>query len=182
MKRENLNYSEVLRRIQEHRKKSQDLQDFTRKIVEILYEEFEHYHWIGFYWVRGDMLELGEWKGKSATEHIKISVGQGICGASAVSGRTENIPDVSREPRYLACFPSTRSEVVVPIKSSTGVIGEIDIDSDQLSAFTEEDVRFLESVAEMVASFHHDKMNQEASSSTVREENFCENSKGERIF
>ncbi len=149
-----LNYNEVLSRIQECGKSSQHLQDFTRKIVEILYEEFEHYHWIGFYWVRGDVLELGEWKGKSATEHIKIPLGQGICGAAAAAGKTENIPDVTRDSRYLACFPSSRSEVVVPIKSSIKVIGEIDIDSDQLSAFTDEDVRFLESVAEVVASFY----------------------------
>jgi len=33
--------------------------------------------------------------------------------AAAASGRTEVVDDVSADPRYLVCFPSTRSEIVV---------------------------------------------------------------------
>ena len=57
------------------------------------------------------------------------------------------MPDVSKDPRYLACFPSTRSEIVVPIQADDRVYGEIDVDSAALDAFTPQDRRFLEVVA-----------------------------------
>jgi GAF domain-containing protein len=86
-----------------------------------------------------------------ATEHVRIPVGQGICGAAAASGRTEIVDDVDADPRYLACFPSTRSEIVVPISFEGRVVGEIDIDSDERAAFGEGDREFLERVAALIS-------------------------------
>ena len=74
-------------------------------------------------------------EGPAATEHARIPIGQGICGAAAASGRTEIVDDVNADDRYLACFPSTRSEIVVPIAYEGRVVGEIDIDSDRPAAF-----------------------------------------------
>jgi L-methionine (R)-S-oxide reductase len=121
--------------------------------VEVLQEEFEHYSWVGIYVVEGDDLVLGPWQGPEATEHVRIPVGQGVCGAAAASGRTEIVDDVSADPRYLACFPSTRSEIVVPIAHDGRVVGEIDIDSDRPAAFGEEDRAFLELVAGLIAPY-----------------------------
>ena len=53
--------------------------------------------------------------------------------------------------RYLSCFLSTRSEIVVPIKKKNIVIGEIDIDSDGPAAFDNNDTVFLEKVADMLS-------------------------------
>jgi L-methionine (R)-S-oxide reductase len=119
--------------------------------VELLHERCEDYSWIGIYLVEGDDLVLGPWRGPQATEHVRIPVGQGVCGAAAASGRTEIVDDVNADPRYLACFPSTRSEIVVPIAREGRVVGEIDIDSDRPAAFGEEDRVFLEHVAELLA-------------------------------
>ena len=119
--------------------------------VEVLQEGFEHYSWVGIYLVEGDELVLGPWRGPEATEHVRIPVGQGVCGAAAANGRTEIVDDVNADPRYLACFPSTRSEIVVPIARDGSVVGEIDIDSDRPAAFDEEDRAFLEQVAELIA-------------------------------
>jgi len=69
---------------------------------------------------------------------------------AAQSGKTEVVADVSKDGRYLACFVSTRSEIVVPIKKKGVVVGEIDIDSDVPDAFSESDVVFLEKVAGML--------------------------------
>jgi GAF domain-containing protein len=121
-------------------------------VVDLLHDRVEHYSWVGVYLVEGDDLVLGPWKGPEATEHVRIPVGQGVCGAAAASGQTEVVDDVNADPRYLACFPSTRSEIVVPISREGRVIGEIDIDSDQPAAFGEGDREFLERVAELVAN------------------------------
>jgi L-methionine (R)-S-oxide reductase len=122
--------------------------------VRELNRRMPHYSWVGIYWVSADGTELvlGPWVGPSATEHVRIPIGTGVCGAAAASGRTEVVDDVSRDPRYLECFPSTRSEIVVPIVRDGRVIGEIDVDSDRLAAFSNDDVRLLEDLARALAS------------------------------
>ena len=82
---------------------------------------------------------------------VRIRVGEGVCGACAVSGRTEVVPDVSADARYLACFSETRSEIVVPIVKKGRFWGEIDIDSGTLDAFGSDDVEFLEALAKLLA-------------------------------
>jgi L-methionine (R)-S-oxide reductase len=127
--------------------------EVLRQVVEVLHDRFEHYSWVGIYLVEDDDLLLGPWKGPQATEHVRIPVGQGICGAAAASGRTEVVDDVNADERYLACFPSTRSEIVVPIAYEGRVVGEIDIDSDGVAAFGEDDRRFLERVATLIGPY-----------------------------
>ena len=130
-------------------------EDVLQRVVDVLHDEVEHYSWVGIYLVEGDDLVLGPWRGPQATEHVRIPVGQGVCGAAAASGETEIVDDVNADPRYLACFPSTRSEIVVPIALDGRVVGEIDIDSDRPAAFGEDDRALLERVAMVVARFCH---------------------------
>ena len=125
--------------------------DMLQDVVDLLHDRFDDYSWLGIYLVDGDDLVLGPWKGPEATEHVRIPVGQGICGAAAASGETELVDDVNADPRYLACFPSTRSEIVVPIAHEGRVVGEIDIDSDRPAAFRDADRAFLERVAALIA-------------------------------
>ena len=120
-------------------------------VVEFLYENFNHYSWIGIYIVEGNDLILGPWKGKQATEHTRIPIGKGICGSAAASGKTESISDVHSDERYLACFVTTKSEIVVPIKKDDRILGEIDIDSDIKNAFTKDDKDLLEKIADMLS-------------------------------
>lgn len=124
----------------------------ARRAVDLLGDGVDHYSWVGVYWVEGGELALGPWAGPEATEHTRIPVGHGICGAAAASGETEIVDDVDEDDRYLACFPSTRSEIVVPIRGADGaVIGEIDVDSDQPAAFGADDVELLEATAAELA-------------------------------
>ncbi len=125
-------------------------EDVLQKIVDFLYENFEKYTWVGIYIVEDGTLVLGPWRGKQATEHTRIPVGKGICGSAAATGKTDIVPDVNRDNRYLACFISTKSEIVVPIKKDDRVVAEIDIDSDMRDAFTDEDKMFLEKIADML--------------------------------
>jgi L-methionine (R)-S-oxide reductase len=129
-----------------------DADEVLRQTVSILHDRFAHYSWVGIYLVEDDELVLGPWKGPQATEHVRISVGQGICGAAAASGRTEIVDDVNADRRYLACFPSTRSEIVVPIHYEGNVVGEIDIDSDTPAGFGDDDRALLERVAVLISA------------------------------
>ena len=138
-----MEYDNVNKKIEKIIFKKENSQ-FLEKVIDILYKSFDKYNWIGIYIVCGDDLILGPWRGPQATEHTKIPVGKGVCGSAAKSGETEIVPYVNKDERYLACFVSTRSEIVVPIKRNGKVIGEIDIDSEIPNAFDEEDVKFLE--------------------------------------
>jgi L-methionine (R)-S-oxide reductase len=117
----------------------------AQRVVDTLHERFPRYDW------DGTDLVLGPWTGPAATEHVRIPIGTGVCGAAAASGKTEIVADVDADPRYLACFASTRSEIVVPIFSDGEVVGEIDIDGSDLDAFDETDARFLEEIAALLA-------------------------------
>ncbi len=116
-------------------------------IVKLLNSSVLTYSWVGIYGIEGKDLVLDAWSGPAATEHTRIPVGKGVCGYAAKSGRTEIVSDVTRDQRYLQCFLSTKSEIVVPVKVQGAVVGEIDIDSDQLDAFSSIDREFLEAVA-----------------------------------
>jgi L-methionine (R)-S-oxide reductase len=141
---------EAIRRILD---RGGDADDVLRQAVAVLQERFEDYSWVGIYLVEGDALVLGPWQGPEATEHVRIPVGEGICGVAATTGVTEVVDDVNADPRYLACFPSTRSEIVVPISYEAQVVGEIDIDSDRPAAFDADDREFLESVAVLISPY-----------------------------
>jgi L-methionine (R)-S-oxide reductase len=121
-------------------------------VCRILNETVPTYNWVGIYLVEGDDLVLEAWRGPEATEHVRIPLGQGICGAAASSGTTIVVDDVNADPRYLACFINTRAEIVVPILDEQTVYGEIDIDSDHRAAFGPADRDFLEGVAAQLAA------------------------------
>lgn len=113
-----------------------------------------HYNWVGVYLLEenDNMLVLRGWDGPAATEHVRIPVGQGICGLAAREARTVIVDDVRTDARYLQCFPGTRAEIVVPIFSGGRVSGEIDIDSDRPAAFNATDRMFLEWCAGQIAA------------------------------
>lgn len=122
-----------------------------QQVVDLLRDNFQPYNWVGIYLAEENELVLATWSGPEATEHTRIPIGKGICGAAAASGKTEVINDVSKDTRYLVCFSSTKSEIVVPIKKGNRIIGEIDIDSNELDAFNNTDTDFLGNVASLLS-------------------------------
>ncbi|MBS1262625.1 MAG: Free methionine-R-sulfoxide reductase [Calditrichaeota bacterium] len=125
--------------------------DWEMEIVTSLRAEIDRFSWVGIYWVRGDELMLGAWDGPAATEHTRIPVGEGICGLAARTRESVVVDDVDAHPEYLACFPDTRSEIVVPILMDGDAVGEIDIDGDEPGAFGERDVQELERLADAIS-------------------------------
>ena len=121
------------------------------QLAEELRRHFVHYTGVYFYWLDGEgTLVMRAHRGR-ATEHVRIPVGQGICGRAAREGHTVVVDDVNADPAYLACSLETRSEIVVPVMRGAEVLGEIDIDSDLPAAFTAGDRLFLERLAGAIA-------------------------------
>jgi L-methionine (R)-S-oxide reductase len=128
-----------------------DISERDEKLASIswlLVEKVPHYDWVGFYIVdenARNQLVLGPYAG-NPTEHERIVFGKGICGQVAESKETFVVQDVSKELNYLPCNPNVKSEVVVPILKNGEIVGELDIDSNALSPFSQEDKEFLEAV------------------------------------
>jgi GAF domain-containing protein len=141
---------QVLDRIREAVRGPGDRDARLRQVVRILGDRRSKYTWTGIYLLEGETLVLHNQVGLP-TPHERIPVGRGICGLAAREGRTVVVPDVGKDPRYLACSHETRSEIVVPIFKDGRVVGEIDVDSDDLDAFDQEDRRILEATARLVA-------------------------------
>src|SRR5947208_17053479 len=78
--------------------------------VQILRESSDHFDWVGIYLVRGNDLVLEAYAWDKKTEHVRIPIGEGICGSAAKEGATIVVPDVSKDPSYLMCFATTRSD------------------------------------------------------------------------
>jgi GAF domain-containing protein len=125
-------------------------QSAMKQAVALLKDGVADYTWVGIYLLDGNELVLGPYAGKPSP-HTRIPLGRGICGAAAAEKATIVVDDVNDDSRYLACSVETKSEIVVPIMQGTEVLGEIDIDSDKLSAFGTRDRELLEPIAALLA-------------------------------
>ena len=121
-----------------------------RRIAAAL-QKLPGYTGVYFYELRGDLLHLVAHAGRD-TQHVRIPVGEGICGLSARTRDAVIVEDVRQDPRYLACNLETQSEIVVPIMVAGRYLAQIDIDSDARAAFGKEDQKFLAGIAAKVVS------------------------------
>jgi phosphoserine phosphatase RsbU/P len=81
----------------------------------------------------------------------RLKMGEGFIGTVAESGKPIISPDVSLDPRYFAARRLTRSEIVAPIISNDHVIGVFDLESDDLDAYSEDDLAILQLLTSQVA-------------------------------
>lgn len=111
----------------------------------LLNQFLERINWVGFYLMEEGELVLGPFQGLPAC--VRIKVGKGVCGTAVSEKKTMLIEDVHAFPGHIACDAASRSEIVIPLIKDGTVIGVLDIDSPELSRFTEEDQAGLEQFA-----------------------------------
>ena len=108
-------FSPILSEVSRFAESANDLTSLQSFIVEIIAQRLPYYNWTGFYMLDPDdseTLALGPFQG-APTEHVRIPVSQGICGAVVAQNDTVIVDDVRSDPRYLACSLETKSEIVV---------------------------------------------------------------------
>ena len=110
----------------------------------VLHESFGFW-WTGFYRVAGEELILGPFQGPVACMHIPFA--KGVCGTAWARKESVVVPDVEQFPGHIACSSASRSEIVVPVFGPDGVVTAVlDIDSDRLATFDDEDRTWLERI------------------------------------
>lgn len=117
----------------------------------VLSERFPYYFWTGFYRVCGTRLVIGPYIGTVGC--LQIEFGRGVCGTAADKRETIIVPDVNAFPGHIACDPNSKSEIVVPVFDRDGaLVAVLDVDSDQLDAFDDEDRAGLEQIVALFAT------------------------------
>lgn len=106
------------------------------------------FFWVGFYIVKEDELVLGPFQGPVACTRIKK--GKGVCGTSWGNAKTIIVPNVDEYPGHIACSNLSKSEVVIPLISEGKVWAVLDVDSDVLDDFNEQDVYYLKQMINLI--------------------------------
>jgi len=148
----------LVRKVSEQIANVHDLKTLCEKISYLIQKTF------GFYFVAIFLLN-----GKTKSLELKASssvlqpdssqppstfnLGEGIIGYVARNGKELIASDVSKEPLYKPYInlPNTRSEATFPLKIDKKTLGVLDIQSDQLSAFKENDTIVLGALANSIA-------------------------------
>jgi phosphoserine phosphatase RsbU/P len=133
---------------------SLDTREVMKRILELT-EQIVHYD-AGAIFVydlkRGTMRDMVS-RGYADAESgmLTLKLGEGIGGWAASTGESVIVRDVRDEPHYKNARPATRSEMAVPLKKGSTVIGVFNLESDQVGAYTEADAVLIESFANHAA-------------------------------
>jgi GAF domain-containing protein len=120
-----------------------------------LLSDLDGFDWCGIYRLEGDELVLDVYVGEE-TDHVRIQVGEGVCGTAVAQDRNQVIYDVREISNYLSCSVATRSEIVVLIRNLDGeILGQIDVDGHEVGTFGTDEERFLDGVAALLAERWH---------------------------
>jgi len=81
----------------------------------------------------------------------RIPTSTGLVGAAVREWRAINVPDVSKDQRYLPMNPETRSELIVPLFYKGRVIGVLDLEHTRTNFFNEDHERMLSTLGSQIA-------------------------------
>ncbi|MBY0492901.1 MAG: GAF domain-containing protein [Cyanobacteria bacterium] len=80
-----------------------------------------------------------------------VKLGEGLVGYAALHKEVVLVPDVTKDPRYIAAVPGVRSELVVPLLLKDRCIGVFDLESPDINAFNKKHVKLLTLLASEAA-------------------------------
>lgn len=118
-------------------------------IEAVLHHKMQLFFWTGVYVLVEGELIVRSYQGPVACQKLRQHTG--VCWAAVDSGKTVIVKNVAEFSGHIACNPATKSEIVLPLRDEKGQIyGCLDIDSDQLGAFDEEDEQGLLKILQLV--------------------------------
>ncbi|MBX3244035.1 MAG: GAF domain-containing protein [Acidobacteria bacterium] len=141
-------YAEMLPQVKALVEGEPDIIANLANIAAALKEAFGFF-WVGFYIEKQGELVLGPFQGPVACTRIDLD--KGVCGHAYTTRETVIVPNVDEFPGHIACSSASRSEIVLPIFLPNGeVFGVLDVDSENLSDFSEIDVAGLAEIVNIV--------------------------------
>jgi len=74
---------------------------------------------------------------------LQFAIGSGVTGWVAAHKRPLRVRDVSEDPRYVQISSNTRSELAIPLIYRNELLGVLNVESEQIDAYTENDEEML---------------------------------------
>ncbi len=144
-------YTEVITKLNEKITELSTKHELFEHVIDLL-SELPHYNWTGIYEYNESTEELTLFPHYIGlpTDHIRIPKGKGVCGTAVALNEDIIVSDVRKLENYLACSVGTRSEIVVLLKDSDHIYGQIDVDSDEVNVFTDLDKQQLNKIAAII--------------------------------
>lgn len=116
----------------------------------LLHHKMDGFFWTGFYFLRNQRLVVGPYQGPVACQELEQ--GKGVCWAAVNQNRTIVVEDVHKFPGHIACDARSKSEIVVPVRDSGGLVyAVLDVDSSSYGNFDEVDAAELEQITELLS-------------------------------
>lgn len=138
-------YHRLYEQIKEYVVSTDDIWARLATIEAVLHYKMQSYFWTGVYVLIDDELIVRSYQGPVACQKLRHH--QGVCWSAILSGKTVIVSNVEDFPGHIACNSNSKSEIVIPIKTPAGeIFACMDIDSDQLNAFDEEDQIGIEKI------------------------------------
>jgi sigma-B regulation protein RsbU (phosphoserine phosphatase) len=101
----------------------------------------------------GRALEVSAARGYSEDiMQLRIPTGSGITGWSAAHRQAVRVSNVAEDPRYLEGSANTRSELAVPLIFRNEVLGVLNVESEQIDAYTKNHEEMLTTLAGSLAA------------------------------
>lgn len=138
---------------------SLDLDELLQKAVDLIRTRFNFYHAAVFLKdLPGEFVVIREATGEAGAQlkrsGHKLAVGsKSVVGFVAGEGVPLVVNDTTRDATYFAnpLLPQTRSEAAIPLKVGDRIVGVLDVQSNQLFAFDEDNLRTLQILADQLA-------------------------------
>ena len=138
---------------------SLDLDELLHKAVDLIRTRFNFYHASVFLKdLPGEHVVMREATGDAGTQlkrsGHKLAIGsKSVVGYVAGQGEPLVVNDTMRDATYYAnpLLPYTRSEAAIPLKVGERIVGVLDVQSNQLYAFGEDNLRTLQILADQLA-------------------------------
>lgn len=131
--------------------KSPDLVAAMATLCAVLHHKMPHHFWTGFYFVDSENeLHVGPYQGPVACQVLRD---QGVCLHCVRTRQPVVVPDVHQFPGHIACDARSKSEIVLPVMKGDKVIAVLDVDSDKLAQFDEDDVAPLARILSLLQPY-----------------------------
>jgi GAF domain-containing protein len=138
---------------------SLDLDELLEKAVELIRSRFDFYHAAIFLKdLPGEFVVIREATGDAGAQlkraGHKLGIGsKSVVGFVAGHGEPLIVNDTTRDTTYYAnpLLPDTRAEAALPLKVGDRIVGVLDVQSKQAYAFSEENLRTLQILADQLA-------------------------------
>jgi len=138
---------------------SLDLDELLQKAVDLIRTRFNFYHASVFLKdLPGEFVVIREATGEAGAQlkrsGHKLAIGsKSVVGFVAGRGEPLIVNDTTRDATYYPnpLLPYTRSEAAIPLKVGERIVGVLDVQSDLLYAFAEDNLRTLQILADQLA-------------------------------